>query len=97
MLEVRRAALRDHLLRSVGREPDYASARIRRPEGAVGFRQDAFGSLQVLSDVLDRIPVDLEVKNRIAPQAVGSIARLWCGQSGPRVKADRRDTTDGGS
>ena len=47
VLEMRRPALRDHLLRSVGRDADDAAARIRRPQRAVGFRQDALGPLQI--------------------------------------------------
>ena len=77
MLEVGRAPLGDHVLRSVRRDADDASARIRRPQRAVGFREDALGPLQIVSDILERVPVDSEVEDRVAGQTVGSMDRPY--------------------
>ena len=83
MLEMHRAALADDRLPSVRADLHDAAACIRRPERDVRLRQNAFRPLQIVSDECDRACVDLEVENRVAPQAVGSIDSLW------RVKVRR--------
>ena len=41
------------------------------PEGAVRFGEDAFGPLQVVADVAQRVPVDAEIQNRIRAGDLG--------------------------
>jgi hypothetical protein len=45
--------LRYELLHAVRSNAHHAAARIGAPQGPVPFRQDAFGTLQALSDGLD--------------------------------------------
>src|SRR5687768_18192272 len=65
-----RAALRDDFLLAVF-DADDAAAGVRHPEGAVRFREDAFGPLEVVTDVPEGVSVDAEIQNRIRAGDLG--------------------------
>jgi hypothetical protein len=57
-----------------------AAAGVRTPERSIGFGQNAFGALQVLPDIGDRISIDGESMER-----VGFHCRPLSGNAGPTV------------
>src|SRR6187200_669738 len=66
VVEMLRGPLSDDLLLAV-LDPDDAAAGIGHPEGAARLGEDAFGPLKVVADVLDGVPVNAEIENRIGP------------------------------
>ena len=61
------------LLPALRIQPDHSAAGIRGPQCAVALGQDAFGTLQIGADVLNRGLIDAEVKNRIRVHVVGRL------------------------
>src|SRR5262245_12237321 len=53
-------------------EADHAAAGICHPQGAVRFGEDAFGSVQVVAEVAQRVSVNVEIQNRIRADGLGS-------------------------
>ena len=48
-----------------GSDPDDATARVRGPDRAIRFGQDALRALQVVADVVERARVDAEIEDWI--------------------------------
>jgi hypothetical protein len=57
--------LGDDLLAAVRRYPDDATASVSRPQGTVRLRQNAFGALQIVPDVLNIGGIDLKTDDWI--------------------------------